>query len=98
MAKDPFNDPKKPNIELVRSVRLKGEHLQGRNPEDKGSVGQVVSKKDFPNNDSWKNLCHMEPVRAEQTDLKVGSARSSSKPAPKAAKKVTENTGGMPGL
>lgn len=88
MAKDKYNDTSKQNIEAIRSFRLKGEHIAGRDKHDKDSIGQIVKKSDFPNNASWQNLCAMDPARAVETSDKVAAAKSGKKSAPSKAAKA----------
>lgn len=58
-GKDTVNTAALPNIKVLRSFRLNGEHLP---------VGTVVSKDDFPNAGDWAELCTMTPQSATQTD------------------------------
>ena len=81
--KDAHNDPKKPNIKILQAVRLKGKHLE---------IGTVVAKKDFPNNGSWQNLCHMDKARAEETADPVGAPKPE-----KATKGGKKNEPKLPG-
>ena len=57
--KDPHDDPKLPNIAILKSIRLKGKHIE---------KGSVVAKKDFPNKATWQNMVHMGKPSGEETD------------------------------
>ena len=63
--KDAHNDPKKPNLKILQSIRVAGKPV---------TKGAIVSKKDFPNKASWQNLAHMKNPRVEETDEKVQDA------------------------
>jgi len=69
--KDPHDDPKLPNIKILKAIRIKGEHV---------AKGTVVKKSAFPNKASWQNLVHMDKPRAEETDAKVGEPKKETKP------------------
>ena len=60
--KDPFDDQKRPNLKVLRAIRLQGEHVP---------VGAVFPKSEMPKPE-WKNLVHMERPRLEETDEEVG--------------------------
>ena len=83
--KDTHNDPKKPNLKILQSIRVAGKPV---------AKGAIVSKKDFPNKASWQNLAHMKNPRVEETDEKVQDA-----PAAKDAteKKAGGKSQKMPG-
>lgn len=88
MAKDAHDDKSKPNIKAVRNFRLKGELV---------NVGDVVAKKSFAQKADWQNLVHMDGPRAEETDEKVGKAKSAAKGKTTKAADKKEGEGGLPG-
>ena len=63
--KDAHNDPKKPNLKILQSIRVAGIPV---------AKGTIIAKKDFPNKASWQNLAHMKNPRVEETDEKVQDA------------------------
>jgi hypothetical protein len=73
--KDPYDDPKKPNLLVLTSIMVAGKAIK---------KGTVVPKSAIEKKADWKNLVHMDPPRLEETDLKVGEP---TKKAP--AKKTT---------
>lgn len=62
--KDPYNDPKLPNLVVLRSFRLSGDAVP---------VGAVIAKSDFSSTGEWQNLAHMTPPKVEETAAKVGA-------------------------
>ncbi len=64
-AYDELDDKNKPNVEALRSFRLKGQPVR---------KGDVISKDLFPNRKVWMNLEHMEPPKLRQTSKQVGPA------------------------
>lgn len=76
MAKDQYDDKSKPNVKSVVNFMLDGEVVR---------VGDVVSKKAFPNKSDWQNLVNMEPARAEETADKVGKVKPAKKTTAKKA-------------
>ena len=69
-----FNDPKKPNLKVLREFRLGGKPV---------GVGAVLAKSDFDSfggKGAWQNLVNMVGPKLEETADEVQDAPKSKKP------------------
>lgn len=53
------NDKKKPNLRVLKTMRIRGKHY---------AVGDIVSKSGFDSSGDWMDLCAMDEPWLEQTD------------------------------
>lgn len=73
----------KPNLLVVKSIRLKGRHVD---------AGSVIPKTSFDNKGDWLDLVHMSDPILEETDDPVGSTSKSK------SKKKSDAESTLPGV
>jgi hypothetical protein len=59
----------KPNLKVLRAIRIGGKHV---------AVGSVIAKSSFESRADWDDLCKMSPAKLEETDEKIGGKASAA--------------------
>lgn len=59
----------KPNLKVLRAIRIGGKHV---------AVGSVIAKSSFDSRADWDDLCKMAPAKLEETDEKIGKASAAA--------------------
>ncbi len=59
-------DKEKPNLKVLRALRIEGKHYP---------VGAVISKSKFDSRGDWDDLCRMNPPKLAETEEKIGGEK-----------------------